>query len=55
MVDGCDSEIPPLLRSNDGLISCKRPVTTYGPLLPLEGPDAGGAPPRPRLSAALAG
>jgi len=40
---------------NDRLISCKRPVRTYGPLSPLGGPDADGARRRPRLSAALAG
>jgi hypothetical protein len=40
---------------NEMLISCKRPVRTYGPLLPLGGSDAGGAPAGPRLSAALAG
>jgi hypothetical protein len=40
---------------NEMLISCKRLVRTYGPLLPLGGADSGGAPRRPRLSAALAG
>jgi len=40
---------------NEWLISCKRPVKTYGPLSPLGGTDAGGARRRPRLSAALAG
>ncbi len=28
---------------NEWLISCKRPVRTYGPLLPLGASDAGGA------------
>src|SRR5512132_4255756 len=34
---------------HDWLISCKRPVRTYGPLLPLGASGAGGAPRRPRL------
>jgi hypothetical protein len=44
-----------LHRPNEWLISCKRPVTTYGPLPPLGASDANGTRPRPRLSAALAG
>jgi hypothetical protein len=43
------------LRPNEWLISCKRLVQTYGPLSPLGGPDMGGAPADPRLSATLAG
>ena len=48
-------QIPNACPPNDMLISCKQPVTTYGPLSPLGGSDAGGARRRPRLSAALAG
>jgi hypothetical protein len=44
-----------VLMPNEMLISCKRPVKTYGPLSPLGGCDAGGARRRPCLSAALAG
>jgi hypothetical protein len=40
---------------NEALVSCYRPVRTYGPWLPLEEPEAGDARRRPRLSAALAG
>jgi hypothetical protein len=40
---------------NEELISRKQHVTTYGPLFPLGASNAGGAPPRPCVSAALAG
>ena len=40
---------------NEGLVSCKRLVTTYGPLSRLVASDASGARRRPRSSAALAG
>jgi hypothetical protein len=42
-------------RPNGWLISCKRLVRTYGPLSASGGRDTGGAAPRLRLSAALAG
>jgi hypothetical protein len=41
--------------ANEMLISCKRPVITYGPLSLLGAGDAGGTTRSPRLSAALAG
>jgi hypothetical protein len=44
-----------VLPPNGMLISCKRPVRTYGPLSSPGGSDAGGARRPPRLSAALAG
>ena len=39
----------------DRLISCKRPLRTFGPHPRAGGPGTGAAPRRPRVSAALAG